>query len=322
MTCSKSSSGATAKTLARVRRSFWALVLLALVAETGLSALASRALWAQVPCHIRGWELAVPAMAACLKPVPLVGRHALGAAIVMGGAGLATLVLAAVELSRQLWRLGQVRRLMATFPRASAEPPRPTGAPLRALVVLGTEEACCFTIGLFRPVVVVSTGLLQRLGPDEVAAALCHEAAHARRLGPLRQLTASVAASAVFFVPVLGDLAQAAQLQEELGADEAAAARYGKAALLSALRVLLAAPQVAGDARAPLSSMARPAMLQKRLEALGGDYPRIALRGPRLVASVAGVALLALVGSAVPSQVTAPVPLQAHPVTVAAHAHR
>ena len=129
-----------------------------------------------------------------------------------------------------------------------------------------------------------------------------------------------VVASAVFFVPVLWDLAQAAQLQEELGADRAAVARYGKAALLSALQVLLAAPQVAGGTRAALSPMARPAMLQKRLEALSGDYPRIALRRPKLVASVAGVALLALVGFAVPVQVTAPVPLQAHPVPVPAQA--
>jgi Zn-dependent protease with chaperone function len=305
-----------------MRRSFWALVLLALVGEAGLSALASRALWAQLPCRVRGWELDVPAMAACLKPVPLVGRHALGAALVMGGVALATLVLAAVELARQLWRLRQVRRLMATFPRASAEPPKPPGAPLRALVVLGTEEPCCFTIGLFQPVVVVSTGLLQLLGPNELGSALSHEAAHARRLGPLRQLAASVAASAVFFVPVLRDLAQAAQLQEELRADRAAVARYGEAALLSALRPLLAGPQVAGDPRAALSSMARPAMLQKRLEALSGDYPRIALRRPRLVASVAGVVLLALVGFAVPGQVTAPVPLQAHPVPVPAQAQR
>jgi Zn-dependent protease with chaperone function len=305
-----------------MRRSFWALVLFALVGEAGLSLLASRALWAQLPCHVRGWELAVPAMAACLEPVPLVGRHALSAALVMGGVALATLLLAAVEIFRQLWRLRQVRRLMATFPRASAEPPRPPGAPFRALVVLGTDEPCCFTIGLFHPNVVVSTGLLQLLGPEEIGSALSHEAAHARRLGPLRQLAASVASSAVFFVPVLRDLAQAAQLQEELGADRAAVALYGKTALLSALRVLLAAPQVAGGTRAALSSMARPAMLQKRLEALSGDYPRINLRRPRLVASVAGVALLALVGFAVPGQVTAPAPLQAHPVPVPAQAQR
>ncbi|GEM_PF-3523630 len=305
-----------------MRRSFWALVLLALAGEAGLTALASRALWAQLPCHIRGWKLAVPAMAACLGPVPLVGRHALGAALVMGGVGLATLVLGGVELARQLWRLRQVRRLMATFPRASAEPPRPPGVPLRALVVLGADEPCCFTVGLLRPAVVVSTGLLGLLGPDELGSALCHEAAHARRLGPLRQLGACVASSAVFFVPMLRDLAQAARLQEELRADREAVARYGEAALLSALRALLAGPQVAGGHRGPLSPMARPAMLQKRLEALSGNYPRVALHRPRLVASVAGVALLALVGFTVPSRVTAPAPLQAHPVPVHTNAHK
>jgi hypothetical protein len=63
-------------------------------------------------------------------------------------------------------------------------------------------------------------------------------------------------------------------------------------------------------------------MLQKRLEALSGDYPRIALRRSRLVATVAGVALLGLVGFAVPSQVAAPAPLQAHPVPVHTNAHR
>lgn len=304
-----------------MRRSFWALALLALVAEAGLSLLASRALAAQLPCHVSGWELPVRAMATCLKPVPLVGRHALVAALVMGGVALATLVLAAVELSRQLWRLRQVRRLMASLPRANTEPPRLPGAPRCALVMLAAEEPCCFTIGLFRPAVVVSTGLLQLLGPEELVAALSHEAAHARRLGPLRQLAASVAASAVFFAPVLRDLALAAQLSEELRADSAAVARYGEAALLSALRPLLAAPQVAGDPRAALSPMAQPAMLEKRLEALSGNYPRIALRWSRLVATVAGVALLALVGFAIPSQVTAPTPLQAHPVRVPAHAH-
>jgi beta-lactamase regulating signal transducer with metallopeptidase domain len=193
---------------------------------------------------------------------------------------------------------------------------------LRALVVLGTEEPCCFTIGLFHPIVVVSTGFLRLLGPDELAAALSHEAAHARRLGPLRQLAASVSASAVFFVPLLRDLAQAAQLQEELRADKAAVARYGQAALLSALEPLLAGPQAAGDPRAALSSMAQSAMLQKRLEALSGNYPRIALRRSRLIATVAGIAILALVGLAIPSQVTAPAPLQAHPVPAHTDAHR
>jgi beta-lactamase regulating signal transducer with metallopeptidase domain len=231
-------------------------------------------------------------------------------------------VLGGVELARQLWRLRQVRRLMATFPRASAEPPRPPGVPLRALVVLGADEPCCFTVGLLRPAVVVSTGLLGLLGPDELGSALCHEAAHARRLGPLRQLGACVASSAVFFVPMLRDLAQAARLQEELRADREAVARYGEAALLSALRALLAGPQVAGGHRGPLSPMARPAMLQKRLEALSGNYPRVALHRPRLVASVAGVALLALVGFTVPSRVTAPAPLQAHPVPVHTNAHK
>lgn len=299
-----------------MRRSFWALALLALVAEAGLALLASRALWAQLPCHVRGWELAVPAMAACVKPVPLVGRHALVAAMVMGGVGSATLVLAAVELTRQLWHLHQLRRLMASFPRASSRPPKPPGAPRRALVVLSTEERYCFTIGLSRPAVVVSTGLLQLLSPDEVGAALAHEAAHARRLSPLRQLAASVAASAVFFAPVLRDLALAARLQEDLSADRDAVARYGEVALLSALQPLLAGPQVADGPRAALSSMAEPGMLQKRLEALSGNYPRIALRRSRLVGTVAGVALLGLVGFAVPSQVAAPAPLQAHPVPV------
>lgn len=65
--------------------------------------------------------------------------------------------------------------------------------------------------------------------------------------------------------------------------------------------------------------MAQPVMLQKRFEALSGDYPGLARRRPRLIGSVSGVALLALVGLAVPSQVTAPVLLKAHPIPVLAH---
>ena len=48
------------------------------------------------------------------------------------------------------------------------------------------------TAGLFRPLVLVSTGLRERLRPDVLAVVLAHERAHARRRDPLRLVAAAL----------------------------------------------------------------------------------------------------------------------------------
>ncbi len=293
-----------------MRRSFWALVAVALAGEGAAAALAWRALLVELPCHLDGIQIPVASMAACVKPTPLIGRHALLAALLLGAVVAATLLAAVVELARQLFGLHRVQRVLRRLPRLAGSLPQPPGDSPRRLVVVELEQPHCFTIGLLRPVVVVSSGLLAALTSEALHAALCHEAVHARRHDPLRVLTGSLATAAVFFAPVLRDLEASARVGEEVEADRLAAERCGVLPLLSALHSLLES----GAPRAPLSSMAARTALAERIGALDGRPPRLALGRLRLAATIASSLLLVGLGLAVPTDVTGPKPLPVHQV--------
>lgn len=298
-----------------MRRSFWALVTAALLGVASVSFFAWRVLVAQLPCHFSRAQIPVSAMATCIGPVPIVGRHGLLPALVVAGIALATILSGLVSLSRQVWRLHHFHRTIASLPRVRGGIPRGTYLDQRRIVILDMEEACCLTVGLFRPRIILSSGALSRLGPDALHAALAHEECHVRNRDPLRLLTATIAASALFFAPLLKDLADHAHLSEEVAADEAAAALFGEPALLSALRALVPAVRGPRDP-GPISSMAASQLLPGRLAALVEGHPRARLSRSRIGTTAASVLLLVVLGLAVPLHATAPPPLPVHRVVV------
>ncbi len=292
-----------------MRRSFWALVAVALVGEAVAAALAWRALAVELPCHLDGLQISVASMAACVKPTPLIGRHALLAALLVGAVVAATLLAAGVELARQLLRLHKLQRDLRRLPRLAGSVPVASSFPPYRLLLVDAEQPHCFTIGLLRPTVVVSSGLVGTLTADELHAALCHEAVHARRHDPLRILAASIATAAVFFAPVLKDLQRGARVAEELEADRLAAERCGVIPLLSALRSLIGSGT---SGRAALSSMAGSTALSQRIAALEGLPPHLTLGSVRLATTIASTFLLIGLGLSVPTDVAAPKPLAVH----------
>jgi Zn-dependent protease with chaperone function len=184
---------------------------------------------------------------------------------------------------------------------------------MRALQVVPTDEVLCFCMGLLRPRVVVSTGLVELLDQAELDAVLAHEASHQRRRDPLRLLVAAVAIRGLFFVPALADLATAARLTTEIEADAAAVDRYGSTNLLRALKtVLRAVPRTPVGASAMVSSD----LMSDRVQALRGDHPRVVIRRRRFVASIAALAVLLTLGYAVPSATKTPPLLPVHRIVV------
>jgi beta-lactamase regulating signal transducer with metallopeptidase domain len=179
--------------------------------------------------------------------------------------------------------------------------------------VVSTDEVLCFCIGLFRPHIVVSTALIELLDQAELDAVLAHEASHQRRRDPLRLLVAGVAIRGLFFVPALPDLARAARVTTEVEADAAAADRYGNSNLIRALKTVL---EAVSRTPAGASPMVASDLMSERVQALGGDYPRVVIGRRRLVASVAALAVLLTLGLAVPSATKTPPLLPVHPVVV------
>ncbi len=291
--------------------SFWLLVTVSLGVEAAAAFFAQRVL-VQVQCYVPGWNSNVAGMFACMEKVPLVGRRPWLPALPIGVVVIVSVGLGGYECVRQLHRLHRLQRTL----RSLGEPPAGHADNLarfgfRALQVVPTDEVLCFCMGLLRPRIVVSTGLVELLDRAELDAVLAHEASHQRRRDPLRLLVAAVAIRGLLFVPALADLATAARLTTEIEADAAAVDRYGSTNLLRALKTVLGAvPRTPAGASAMVSSD----LMSDRVQALGGDHPRVVIRRRRFVASIAALAVLLTLGYAVPSATKAPPLLTVHRV--------
>lgn len=95
----------------------------------------------------------------------------------------------------------------------------------RALWVLPSDEALCLSIGLLRPRIVVSDGLLAS-APEELAIMISHEQAHARRRDSLVRLLAR-AATVTLLPAARRSLLSALELAAEQACDEQAVLRNG-----------------------------------------------------------------------------------------------
>jgi len=144
-----------------------------------------------------------------------------------------------------------------------------------------------FCFGLARPRVVVTSGLLERLSVEEQAAALWHEAHHARVREPLRCLLARLVTSTFFWLPVLRDLFERYVLVRELDADRLATSATSRAALAGALAKVEAAPALAGTVGFANLAETRG----DRLADPRSPLPLLFRRG-RVAISLAAVALL------------------------------
>lgn len=125
----------------------------------------------------------------------------------------------------------------------------------RRVTVVRAVQPIAFCHGLVRPRICLSTGLLRLLDDDELEALLLHERFHLRHYDPLRRALARVLGSALFFVPVIDELARHCAITQELSADRAVIAAQGHGRFLgSALYKLVAAPSGSLDPLATVAS--------------------------------------------------------------------
>jgi Zn-dependent protease with chaperone function len=109
------------------------------------------------------------------------------------------------------------------------------------VVFLNLAVPHAFCLGVWRPRVWLTAGLVDLLTDTELAAVLAHETHHCRRRDPLRLLIGRTLKSGFFFLPVVGNLADAEELQQELAADQSAIRHFDNdLPLLCALQKLLA----------------------------------------------------------------------------------
>lgn len=229
---------------------------------------------------------------ACLLPTIMLGGL-LAASLWLGVRGARRRLLASRRLARRV-------RSLAVAPGAALR----AGAEATGLAgrvdLLDTEESFSFVYGLARPRVAISAGLLRRLSPAELQAALEHERYHVRNRDPLRSLIGAVLAEAIFLVPSLAVLQRRYEASRELTADQLAERACGRRSLIGALLKAVEDPLWPdAAASAPLAS---PDLLSLRLARLeSGRTPRLPVGGlPDLAWSVFGVgAFLACLAAAI-----------------------
>jgi Zn-dependent protease with chaperone function len=171
--------------------------------------------------------------------------------------------VAAVGLARAARREARGRRWLARLVAA------PGGAFAPGVRVVQSEAAFCFTAGFLRPRIYLSAAFARALPPAQLAAALEHERAHARRRDALRLWLAR--ALAWVHLPavrarVLADLALAC----EQACDEEAGRRLGDRlrvaeAILAAERALAGAPPIPALAAAGFGHGSTAARVQSLL---------------------------------------------------------
>jgi serine-type D-Ala-D-Ala endopeptidase (penicillin-binding protein 7) len=156
-----------------------------------------------------------------------------------------------------------------------------------------------FTVGWWRPVVLLPVGLLTGLPTPLLEALLAHELAHIRRWDYLAHLLQKAVEALLFFHPVIWWLSRRLRIERELVADALAAELLGAprqlAEALQALAVVPQAPALAAAAQGGELLQRVRALVQRSPQASAGDEPRL-LPALLLLSLLAAALLLPLAG--------------------------
>jgi len=183
------------------------------------------------------------------------------------------------------WRYGRSMRRSTVRTRAHAEAARITGHPItgaKPTYVLDAAQPAVYCVPGRPPTIILTTGALTVLDPEQLTAVLAHERAHlSGRHHLLLAITRSLAA-AVPLIPLFTRGTSAVARLAEMRADDIAA-RHGRRPLLTALLAMAStsAPTASApttSARAPAAAQAAPAAW---LAATGGI---VSVRVQRLAA--------------------------------------
>ncbi len=134
----------------------------------------------------------------------------------------------------------------------------------RLVVVDDPRTCCCVCVGLFRPRVIISTGVIAALDEAQLRAVLAHEASHASHRDPLLITLSRAAGAGLFFVPLARGLSRLSLARAEMAADAAAVAVAGRAALCGALLALDKATPAGGA----MARVASAEVIDLRIQAL------------------------------------------------------
>lgn len=209
-------------------------------------------------------------------------------------AGLVRLSLLGLRESREL-RAARTRQRGAL--QLVARP-----GPGAGVWVVDDPRTAAYCLPGSRGMVVISTGVVDRLSPDELSAVLAHERAHLRGRHHLARHLSDVLSRAFPLVPLLRTAAEEVPKLLELRADDVAAAVHGRRALARALVRLAAAPATPVPATSgALHAAAMQTLARVERLTAPSDRRRGPLTAGIVALSVSAVSIAPLVAVAAPA---------------------
>ncbi|MGG1616145.1 M56 family metallopeptidase [Paenibacillus sp. NRS-1782] len=193
--------------------------------------------------HIFGWKLDFNVFQICRS---LLQNYGIGYMVdALSGLVFLTFGIAGIEAIRQCMatraafrRLRRMRDLPLT--EALGERYRELGAD--RIWVIDYANPTAFTMGLWKPRIVLSSALLSLLDKYEEEAVIYHEAYHMKHYDPLKTWLLQMCATLLFYLPVLRHITNHYKIAREILADNEAIKRTGSpmgigSALLKLLRM-------------------------------------------------------------------------------------
>lgn len=225
---------------------------------------------------------------------PAVAVVTLFATVTAIGAGLGARSLGRHWCSSRNLAALVARRGRPSAPRVSRVA-RAQGLREVDVIVVDDDGSYAYTIGAWRPRIVVSRGLVEAADDAQLGAVLAHERYHVGHRDPLRIVVARAIDAAMFFVPATSALVARYRLARELEADRWAVSRYGRPALAGAL---LATMKPADTRGAPVAGVGGTEILDVRLAQLEQGSPPPPCPIPRhlVLVSLVGITALAAGG--------------------------
>lgn len=157
------------------------------------------------------------------------------------------------------------------------------------LALAAGADSPAFTLGLWRPWICLSPGLLRDLNPEELRATILHEAAHVERRDPLRLFCVRFACDFLWFLPASRWIGRLFEDGVERAADDRALAM--SAVPLELAGAIVKTAQRMGRVARLASALSGTAAVAARVERLLDSRQQAAVRPPAglLVASAAAL---------------------------------
>ena len=95
------------------------------------------------------------------------------------------------------------------------------------ILLLNSEDCLAFTMGLFRPQIVLSKGIFQQFDEHEIEAIILHEEYHLKHYDPLKIFIVTVLSDGMAYIPVMKELLYRYKTYTELLADQYAMEKMG-----------------------------------------------------------------------------------------------